>query len=131
MNQYAAAQMDRIKQRREREPSTLWCAAYQRGGNLKGVPCPQRASTQIDGIPYCGLHARLKPEGRRGSPAVGRQDKKKIVVAIRFAPESFEKVRDMAVEEGSSFAAMTRTLVDYALDDVALALGQNSTSGDV
>jgi hypothetical protein len=80
----------------------------------------------VNGTPFCGTHARLKPVERRKVPAVGYKVGNKVAVSIRFAPETFETVQQMAADEGSSFGAMTRTLVNYALDEVSAVAGANA-----
>lgn len=108
----------------------MQCAAHQRVGRLKGKPCPLTASTVIDGVPYCGNHARLKPDVRRGEPAHGYAAGHKVKVSVGFDRETFDRVRSMAVDEGASFSATARTLVRYAVDEIDLQCGRNDLASD-
>jgi hypothetical protein len=94
------------------------------------MPCPNRATRVVNGMPLCGNHARLVPNGRRETPAVGHEKGDRLVASVSFDRPTFNRVREMAIDAGSAFGAMTRTLVTYALDEIDLSAGRNSIFSD-
>jgi hypothetical protein len=112
------------------EPPRIMCCEVQRVGRATGKPCPNKASACVQGRWVCGTHARLIPEYKKDNPAVGIAQGHQRKVNIGFDVGMFELVRQMASDRQASFAGMTRKLVGYAIDELALESGQNALASD-
>lgn len=67
----------------------LMCSAVRRVGPTFGTPCPNRASTIMDGQALCGTHARLAAEGKLQAKNDAMKRGERRVTAVKDALYDF------------------------------------------